>query len=258
MVSHVLLFSAGILMAQEIKWKNHRLEASYSYEYLDPRDINGDWHNVNLALYTDVSPTFNYFVEGALFTRREGEGITGTVGAYKYWTNLLYTYSALSVGSNSKYLQRFRADHDFNYKVGKNKNYVLTAGGTYIYYSDSRYDYILSGGPTVYLDKWVFHYRLFYNVSNPGSMESYSHLINVGYGRDKWQWTYLEVSFGKQAYLENALADPEIINNDSLQVSLSHRHWLGKYYGIFGEISYFTLESEYDKYGITCGAFYEF
>jgi YaiO family outer membrane protein len=257
-VFSILLFSTPILVAQEIKWRNHRLEASYSYEYLDPPDAYGDWHNLNLALYTDISPTFTYFVKGTLFTRREGEGIAGTVGANITWTNLLYTYSALSAGSNSDYLYQFRADHDFNFKVGASKNYVFTAGGSYIYYSENRYDFIISGGATLYLEKWILHYRLFHNESNPGSVESYSHLISLGYGQEKRQWTHLNISFGKQAYLANSMIDPEKVINNSLNVAIKHRRWLGKHHGIFGEVSYFNLENEYDKYGITCGAFYEF
>jgi YaiO family outer membrane protein len=257
-IFYALFFSAKVLTAQEIKWRNHRIEASYSYEYLDPRNAYGDWHTLNLALYTEVSPTFTYFVEGALFNRNEDNGIAGTVGAYKYWSSWLDTYSALSIGSNSEYWHRFRADHDFNFKVGTEKFCVLTAGATYINYSTDRYDFIVSGGPKFYfLDKWVFEYRLFYNISYPGAINSFSHLISLGYGQDYQHWTYLNVSFGKEAYLENS-PDPERAYNDSLEVALKHRHWLGKHYGVFGEVSYFKLKNEYDKYGVTCGVFYEF
>ncbi len=253
----IIILLSDNLVAQEIKWRNHRFEASYSYDYLDHQEY-GDWHKLRLALYTDISPTFTYFVETGLFSRKEGEGILGTVGIYKHWSNLLYTYSALSAGSNRDYLHRFRADHDFNFRVGKKSNYVLTAGTTYVNYSDSRYDIIVSGGVTLYLERWLFHYRLFYNHSNPGSMGSYSHLVNIGYGQEYRRWTYLNVSWGRQAYVENALADPERINEDSLNVALQHRHWLGKHHGFFSDVSYFNLKNEYDKYSITFGVFYNF
>ena len=258
MVFYVLFFPVRLLMAQDIPWRNHRLEASYSYEYLDPRQAYGDWHTLNLALYTDISPTFTYLVEGTLFNRHGDNGIAGTVGAYKYWSSWLNTYSAISVGSNTEYLHRFRADHDFNLKVGKENICVLTAGATYINYSDNRYDFIVSGGPVLYLDKWILQYRLFRNESNPGSVESFSHLISIGYGMEYWQWTYLNISFGNQAYMATYLSTPEAVNNDSLEIALKHRHWLGKYYGIFGEVSYFKLEEGYEKYEITCGVFYVF
>ena len=238
--------------------KPHRIEASVSYEYLSPHETYGDWNAANIAFYSKVSPTFTYFIEGSVANRLEGNGAAGTVGAYKDWTSFLYTYTAVSAGTYTPYLPKFRIDHDFNFKLGANKNYVLTAGITYIDYFTDHRDFIVSGGPTFYWNRWVLQYRLFHNESNPGSVESYSHLISVGYGEDGWQWTYLNVSFGKQAYLATSLDTPEAVNNDSLNITLQHRHWLGKHYGIFGEASYFKLEEGYEKYGINCGIFYEF
>lgn len=245
-------------MAELTKERPHRIEGSFSYEYLNPHETYGDWNTANIAFYSKQSPTFTYFIEGSIFNRYEGNGILGVVGAYKDWTSFLYTYSAVSAGSNTDYLPQFRADHDFNFKIGKNKNYVLTAGVTYIGYFNGHSDFIVSGGPIVYLSEWILAYRLFHNESDPGSIISYSHLISIGYGKEGRQWTYLNISFGKQAYLATYLDTPEAVNNDSLNIALQHRHWLGKHYGIFGEASYFKLEEGYEKYGITCGAFYEF
>jgi YaiO family outer membrane protein len=243
---------------QTYQGKPHRLEASLTYEYLSPHETYGDWNSANIAYYQTLSPTFTYFVETSLAIRPEGNGVAGTVGAYKDWTSFLSTYSAVSVGSKSEYLPAFRADHDFNFKVDTNEHLVLTAGVTYIKYANDHFDFIVSGGPTFYWNKWVLEYRLFHNESNPGAVVSYSHLVSAGYGEDGWQWTYLNISFGKQAYLATEVAMPETVSDNSLNVALLHRHWLGKHYGIFGEASFFRLEEGYDKYGITCGVFYEF
>ena len=243
---------------QTYQGKPHRLEASLTYEYLSPHETYGDWNSANLAYYHTLSPTFTYFVETSLSLHPEGNGVAGTVGAYKDWTSFLFTYSAVSFGSKTEYSPAFRADHDFNFKVGKNENLVLTAGVTYIKYANDHYDFIVSGGPTFYWNKWILEYRLFHNESNPGAVVSYSHLVSAGYGEDGWQWTYLNISFGKQAYLATATAMPETVSDNSLNVALLHRHWLGKHYGIFGEASFFKLEAGYEKYGITCGVFYEF
>jgi YaiO family outer membrane protein len=254
-IIHCVLCDTG---AEETPERTKRIEVSYSFENLQPHSIYGNWSAGNFAFYNKYSPDFTYFLQSSLHSRDEGNGVTGTVGAYKDWTNYLYTYSAVTAGSNSTYLPKFRGDHDFNFKVGSNKNLVLTAGITHIDYFDEHRDLILSGGPTLYLDKWVLQYRLFHNESDPGSVESYSHLISVGYGKEGWQWTYLNVSFGKQAYMATSLATPEAVNQNSIDVSLKHRHWLGKDYGIFGDIDYFKLQDGYKKYGISCGFFYEF
>jgi YaiO family outer membrane protein len=244
--------------AEEAPEKTKRIEVSYSFENLQPHSIYGNWNTGNFAFYDKRSPDFTYFLQSSVHSRDDGNGVTGTVGAYKDWTDYLYTYSAITAGSHSTYLPKFRWDHDFNFKVGPNKNLVLTAGITYIDYFDVHRDLILSGGPTLYLDKWVLQYRLFHNESNPGSVESYSHLISAGYGKEGWQWTYLNISFGKQAYMATSLATPEAVNQNSLNVTLKHRHWLAKDYGIFGDVSYFKLQDGYKKYGISSGFFYEF
>lgn len=254
----ITYFVPSDIRAEETPEKTKRIEVSYTFENLQPNSIYGNWNSINFAFYHKYSPDFTYFLQSSSHSRDDGNGATGTVGAYKDWTNYLYTYSAVTAGSDSTYLPKFRGDHDFNFKVGPDKNLVLTAGVTYIDYFDEHRDLILSGGPTLYLDKWVLQYRLFHNESDPGSVMSYSHLFSVGYGKDGWQWTYLNVSFGKQAYLATSLATPEAVNQNSIDISLKHRHWLGKDYGVFGDIGYFKLQDGYKKYGISIGFFYEF
>lgn len=244
--------------AQELEVRSQRIEASVSYEYLRPNDVYGDWNAGNLVYYSTLSPDFTWFLQGSAYNRRGGNGLTGTAGAYKDWRDFLYTYSSITAGSNSDYLPKFRADHDFNFKLGGGKNYVITAGITYIDYFDDHSDLIISGGPTLYLTRWIIQYRLFYNKSNPGSIGSFSHLISAGYGEEGRQWTYLNLSFGKQAYLATSIAEPQAVNQDSFYTALQHRRWLKEYYGIFGDVSYFTLEDGYNKLGISCGFFYEF
>ncbi len=251
-------FFVSSARSEETQGKPRRIEANFSFEYLRPHDTYGNWITGNVAFYSKQSSDFTYFVQGSFYNRNEGNDLGAAVGAYKDWASFLYTYSAITAGTDSTYLPKFRADHDFNFKIGPNKNIVLTSGVTFIDYHNDHRDLIVSGGPTVYLDKWILQYRLFYNNSNPGSVNSFSHLVSIGYGEERWQWTYLNVSFGKQAYLATQLATPEAVNNDSLYISLQHRHWLGKYYGILGGASYFKLEDGYEKFGVYLGVFYEF
>jgi len=254
----IVFVIAGKTTAQEEQDKSRRIEASVSFEHLSPHGIYGNWYASNVAFYNRVSPTFTWFAQGSLHNRSEGSGITATAGAYKDWHDNLYTYSSFTAGSHSDYLPEFRADHDFNFKSGKNKNYVLTAGVAYINYFTDHSDLIFSGGLTAYRNKWILQYRLFHNRSNPGSIGSFSHLISSGYGEEGLRWTYLNFSFGKQAYLATSLATPQSVNQDSLNLSLQHRRWVGEYYGFFGDAGYFKLEDGYDKFSISCGLFYEF
>lgn len=243
---------------QDEPTKRYRLEADLSYEYLTPNNIYGSWKALSIGFYDKPMRDLTYFIRLGAFSRREGEAILGSLGVYKDWGSRLYTYSALSAGSRSDYLPELRIDHDFNIKLGTMKNIVLIAGGSYIDYFDTHRDIILSTGITLYYDRWIWTYRVFRNESDPGSVISYSHLFSAGYGREGWQWTYLDLSIGKQAYLATYLLRPEEVSQDSLYTSLKHRRWIGKRYGIFGDLSYFKLKDGYDKYGFSFGVFREF
>jgi YaiO family outer membrane protein len=254
----VAIFYASNASALNTEEKTHRIEASFSFEYLKPHTLYGEWKTGNLSFYSKQSPSLTYFLQGSLYNRLEGNGETGTIGAYKDWADYVYTYSSITSGSQSTYLPKIRIDHDFNFKIGEKKNYILTSGVTYIRYFDDHRDLIISGGTTIYLNKLILQYRIFHNESKPGSIESYSHLLSVGYGEEGQQWTYLNVSSGKQAYLATSLATPQAVNQDSFNLTLKNRHWLDRYYGVFGEAGYFKLEDGYKKFNISFGIFYAF
>lgn len=244
--------------AQDEQEKRHRLEANFSYEHLTPRDVYGPWKTLSIGFYNKLKSDLTYFLQLGAFSRDEGDAGLGTLGAYKDWGSRFYTYSALSAGTNSEYLPRFRIDNDFNLKIGTKKNLVWTTGISYIRYFNVHKDLILSTGLTLYHQEWILSYRVFRNDSSPGNVISYSHLVSTGYGREGWQWTYLDFSYGKQAYLATNLSNPEQIAQNSSYVSLKHRRWLGIDYGIFMDISYLKLEDGYEKYGFSPGIFREF
>ena len=236
----------------------NRIELSGTYEYLSPHAAYGDWETLSAAFYRKERTDFTWFTQVQAFTRKEGNGLLAAAGAYKDWTDSFYTYTAVAGGTNAAYLPQIRFDHDFNLKLGPEKKFVWVIGGTYIQSFGDHTDYILSTGLIAYRDKWVAEYRLFRNLSQPGSQESYSHLFSIAYGQDGRQWTTAAVSFGKQAYLATQLATPEAVNNNSLLVTLNHRHWLAKNHGVFGELSYFDLQGVYQKAGMLIGVFKEF
>ncbi len=254
----VSLSLGGYFRANAEEAKTHRIESSFSFEHLSPNAIYGDWKTLNISYFSKPSPGFTYFVQSSLYSRPEDDGVTGTIGTYKDWNKSLYTYSSVTAGSDTSYLPEFRADHDFNFKLGAKKNLILTIGGTYINYFSDHSDLIISGGPTFYWGRCIIQYRYFNNWSNPGAINSHSQLINIGYGEEGQYWTWLSYSFGNQAYLATYLVQPEEVNRDSYELTLRHRHWLGKHHGVFGNTGYFKLDNGYDKIGFSLGFFYEF
>ncbi len=240
--------------------RKNRLEVSASFESLSPQATFGNWGNVSLAFYRREKVDLEWFAMVDSFTRNEGGAQLFTIGAYKDWNDSFYTYTALSAGTNSTYLQKFRVDHDFNFKFGKDKQYIWTLGGSYVQYHNEYRDYILTTGLAKHVGKWVVGYQIFKNFSQPGGVESFSHQISVDYGKEREQWTSLVYSFGKQAYLPTALITPTAIANASQLITLKHRRWLGKNrdHGYFVEVSYFNLEENYHSLGATLGVFKEY
>ncbi|MFA5073050.1 MAG: YaiO family outer membrane beta-barrel protein [Nitrospirota bacterium] len=258
-LSGFLLVPASMEAAENGAPLKNRIELSASHEYLSPFAEFGDWQTLSAAWYRKERPDLTWFVQMQGFTRNEGTGLLGTIGAYKDWTDSFYTYSAFSAGTRTVFLPQVRYDQDFSFKMGKEKNIVWLVGGTYIQYFDEHRDYILSTGLTIYMNKWITEYRIFRNVSEPGWIESFSHLVSITYGEEGKNWTTATASYGKQAYLAIQQEAPSSsVKNNSLLLSLHHRKWLGSDWGVFGELSYFNLYNTYQKGGLVLGVFKEF
>ena len=236
----------------------HQLEVRFSYDHLSPHGSYGSWETIALKFSSRPWDDFSYFLELVPFFRKEGNGVLGVIGAYKDWTTYLYTYSAVSSGSKTDYLPQFRIDHDFNFKLGKKQTIVWTVGVSYIDYHSDYEDIAVSTGLTLYWKECVGEYRIFRNHSSPGNNISYTHLLSLGYGREKWQWTYLHFYIGKEAYLATYISPPEKIREQFIHIIIDHKHWLKQTWGIFGDVSYFKLWDNYEKYGFTIGLFIEF
>ena len=255
------LYAAPVVNEAYFFERKNRLEVSGSFDSLSPNATYGNWQNVSVSFYRKERKDLVWFAMLESFSRNEGGATLATLGAYKDWNAAMYTYTSISTGTNSSYLQKFRIDHDFNFKFGKENQLILTAGGSFIqYYSDYR-DYILTLGLTKHINsKLAVGYQVFRNVSQPGSVESYSHQFSVDYGKERQQLTSLIYSFGTQAYLPAGLVSPAALVNPSQLISLKHRRWLGKDrdYGYFVEINYFNLQENYSSIGALIGYFREY
>lgn len=244
----------SLVLAEDYK----RIELGGSYERLSPESVYGTWKTGNFNFYHKPTEGFTYFFGFSGFSRKEGKASLVQGGAYKDWAERFYTYSALSFGTKSEYLPQYRIDQEFNVKLGERKNLVPALGVSYIKYHDVHKDLIVGMGFTYYHESWNFTYRHFINKSDPGSVQSSSDLVSIGVGREGSSWTYIDLSFGKQAYLATYLANPEEVRQKSFYIALKHRRWVTKDLGIFGDISYLKLDKAYEKYGVGVGVFKEF
>ncbi|MHA2647893.1 MAG: YaiO family outer membrane beta-barrel protein [bacterium JZ-2024 1] len=247
------LLSVSPAMAQD----NERVEFLGSFEQLAP-DTYGEWKSVTINMFRFAGPGRTHLASVSGFMRGEGDGLLLSFAAYHDWSDSFYTYSAISHGTRSGYLPELRMDGEFFAKMGSRKNVVPAVGLSYIRYYDIHRDWVASLGGTYYANGWNVAYRYFINHSDPGSVRSSSNLISAGIGREKAFWTYLTVSYGKQAYLASYLATPENVTLDSLRVALDYRKWLDSHRGIIVGSDYVKLEDGYEKYGLILGFFNEF
>ena len=237
--------------------KNH-IEVSTAYENLSPHDVYGNWKTVSLEFERKEAPDLTWFAGVDNFQRKSRNGFLGEVGVYKDWNDSFYTYTALSGGTSSDYLPKARIDQELHFKFGSEKQYVWNVGGSYIKYFGDHRDNIISTGLTTYINKWSIGYQIFRNISNPGSVKSYSQEWSISYGKERQQLTTLTYSYGNQAYLATEISMPEAVDDKSNLVTLNHRHWLGIDHGYFAEVNRFNLKNGYRSTGISFGIFSEF
>ena len=243
-------------MAQEAY--KHRLEASSIMKGIIPKLFMGTTNRWCLIIICMPHTGLTLYCEGGFYSTKTGGGAVGIVGAYKDWAPWLYTFSAVSAGTNSPFLQEYRADHDFNFKVGPKKNIVLTAGGTYVKAHDAHTTSVISPGITVYLDKLVLSYRYLDSTSDPGGIVSGSNIYSAQYGEEEKSWLCLTFTEGGQGYLAINVFPPVQVSGNVTNVDLKYRKWLKKDFGFIAGASYLKLENSYEKYTVYLGSFKSF
>lgn len=236
----------------------NRLEVIASTEGLSPSDTYGRWNTLNMNYFRQAREDTLVYAQLTGHSRKEGGGLQAGFGVIKDWNKSFFTNTSIGTGTNVSFLPSYSIDHDFNFKFGKDKRYIWSVGGAYIKYHTDQSDLILKTGVAAYLNKWVLDYHVYRNISNPGSVESFSHRFSIAYGLPKRSWTTLTYSFGRQAYLAAALATPSLVNNESQFVSLNYRRWLGPHHGFIAEVNYLNLIEAYNKLGFSLGFFREY
>ena len=249
--------NGAIIPVKPVDFKN-RLECTVYYEQYSPKDVYGENKSFLLDYYSMPYIGFTWFCEGGYLSRKEGDGVLGTAGAYKDWNPWFYTYSAVSAGTNSPYLQEYRADNDFNFKVFAKKNVVLTLGGTYVKAHDEHTDTVISPGITVYMGKLILSGRYLSDTSDPGGSVSGSGLLSAGYGQEGKSWVYLNLSSGGEGYLATYVFPPQQVSGNVRSVEVKYRKWLKSSCGYTASASYLDLQNSYEKYLMSFGIFRNF
>ncbi len=252
-------FSDSNLKSDQNVTGQDRLELFVMYEYLDPNDDYGSWKQFNAAYYQKLPESLTLYYQLALFERSiENNAMFASIGAYKDWSPSYYTFTQIGGSPDNQYLPKIRFDHELYLKFGEEKNLVGILGMSFMEYYNGHRDRVASAGLTYYGPRYNITYRHFFNTSYPGNVTSRSDLLSIGYGEEKKQWIYLDLSYGNQAY-RSILADGYTpFDEDSADIKLSYRKWTTKNSGWFGAIGFSRLNTNYNKYLFQVGYFQEF
>ncbi|MBC8423386.1 YaiO family outer membrane beta-barrel protein, partial [bacterium] len=135
---------------------DYRLDLDLGADLLSPGDLYGNWHTATATLYVRTLPRITPFIQAGLFEREDSDaGVT--VGAYADWTSRLYSYTALTTGGRSHYLQRHRWDHAFYLNTGP---LIAVIAGGWLEDHDGHGGWYVAAGPRGWRRPICPEYRL--------------------------------------------------------------------------------------------------
>jgi len=248
-----------ILLLFSFVFADKRLEYIFYYDYFKPKESYGNYKTYAIRYFDRISEKQTNFFELYFHNPPNNkEGNVFVTGVYKDWSERLFSYSSISFGTKADYLPKFRIDHEFFYKTGKNKELLLSIGAYYIRYYNKYQDFTFSYGIVYYSNGWNFTYKKLESNINPGSTRSYTDIYSLGLGFEKKYWLYLTYNYGNQSYISNFYSIPFRFDSKFSFYQLNYRTWIRNNKGIIVEYNKLNLKNSYYKNGFMVGVFYEF
>lgn len=168
-------------------------------------------------------------------------------------------YGALTVGSSAGgfFWPRFRTDGFINKKWLRRKQWITTAGLSYVMAKDDHRDHTVYAGTTYYFEKpWIVEEGIYFNLSHPGAVFAPAGFVAVTQGHNKQQYVTVRAGFGEEAYqLIGPAATLSQFNSETL--TITWRKWMGPNWG-FNFVGDYYHSPFYLRGGSTFGFFKEF
>jgi YaiO family outer membrane protein len=168
-------------------------------------------------------------------------------------------YGAFTVGSSAGgfFWPRFRSDGFINKKWLGRKQWITTAGVSYVMAKDVHRDHTLYLGSTYYFQKpWIVEEGIYFNISHPGAVFAPAGFVAVTQGHNKQQYITVRAGFGEEAYqLVGPTATLSQFNSGTL--TITWRKWMGPNWG-FDFVGDYYHSPFYMRGGSTFGFFKEF
>lgn len=168
-------------------------------------------------------------------------------------------YAALTVGSSAGgfFWPRFRTDGFLNKKWLGRKQWITTAGVSYVMAKDIHRDHTVYLGSTYYFGKpWIVEEGIYFNLSHPGAVFAPAGFVAVTQGHNKQQYVTVRAGFGEEAYqLIGPAATLSQFNSETL--TITWRKWMGPDWG-FNFVGDYYHSPYYLRGGSSFGFFKEF
>jgi YaiO family outer membrane protein len=168
-------------------------------------------------------------------------------------------YGAFTVGSSAGgfFWPRFRSDGFINKKWLARKQWITTAGVSYVMAKDVHRDHTLYLGSTYYFQKpWIVEEGIYFNISHPGAVFAPAGFVAVTQGHNKQQYITVRAGFGEEGYqLVGPTATLSQFNSGTL--TITWRKWMGPNWG-FDFVGDYYHSPFYMRGGSTFGFFKEF
>jgi YaiO family outer membrane protein len=152
---------------------------------------------------------------------------------------------------------RFRSDGFINKKWLARKQWITTAGVSYVMAKDVHRDHTLYVGSTYYFQKpWIVEEGIYFNISHPGAVFAPAGFVAVTQGHNKQQYITVRAGFGEEGYqLVGPTATLSQFNSGTL--TITWRKWMGPNWG-FDFVGDYYHSPFYMRGGSTFGFFKEF
>jgi len=168
-------------------------------------------------------------------------------------------YGSLTLASSAGgfFWPRFRSDAFINKKWLLRKQWITTAGFTYVDSKDPHRDHNFFLGTTYYFEKpWIVEEGIYFNLSHPGAVFAPSGFVAVTQGHDKRQYITVRAGYGEEAYqLIGPAATISQFNSGTL--TITWRKWMGTAWG-FNAVADYYHNPFYDRGGSSFGLFKDF
>jgi len=204
------------------------IEAGGFYQHVS-NDF-GDWKGV-YARAVLVSARNAWYVDAKAQEAFRDKGVYGSLANVHTFSSRFYTLAGAGGGTGDFVLPDLRLDASLNFKLGRTRAVILTAGGTFVDAKLGYRDKALFGSLTWYAGgSFLLEAGARGNWSNPGGVGSARGYGSLSLGRTGGDLLALRGSAGTEGYQLTGLATT-LRKFRSQEAGLSWRHWVSHGFG---------------------------